>query len=74
MHNCPAAPVILVGTKIDLRETQQFRHQAISTEQGQKLCKEIDAACYCECSALTQDGLKEGIKYVALSFNPNNTL
>jgi len=59
MHNCPAAPVILVGTKTDLRETQQFRHQAISTEQGQKLCKEIDAACYCECSALTQDGLKE---------------
>jgi len=58
VHNCPNAPIILVGTKTDLRETEQFKHQSISTEQGTKLAKEIDAE-YRECSALTQDGLKE---------------
>jgi len=59
VHNCPNAPMILVGTKTDLRDSDQFYGQSISTEQGNKLSKEIDAACYCECSALTQDGLKE---------------
>ena len=59
IHHCENAPVIIVGTKTDLRDNQEFEDKAITIEQGQKLCKEVDAAAYCECSALTQDGLKD---------------
>jgi len=59
IHHCPNVPYILVGTKLDLRDRQEFVNQSISTEQGEKLCKDVDAIQYCECSALTQDGLKE---------------
>jgi len=59
VHNCPKVPIILVGTKIDLKNDEMFQDQLISTQQGNKLCKEINADAYCECSALTQDGLKE---------------
>mmetsp|Transcript_6180 Transcript_6180/g.11439 ORF Transcript_6180/g.11439 Transcript_6180/m.11439 type:complete len:192 (+) Transcript_6180:82-657(+) len=64
-HHCPGVPVILVGTKSDLRNDQQQieklrekNMEMISTEQGEALAKEIGAAKYMECSALTQDGLK----------------
>eukprot|EP01083_Nonionella_stella_P099687 280285_1 len=59
VHNCPNVPIIVVGTKIDLRETEEFKYNSITTEQGNKLCKDVNATNYCECSALTQDGLKE---------------
>eukprot|EP00484_Ammonia_sp_Unknown_P019127 CAMPEP_0197032500 /NCGR_PEP_ID=MMETSP1384-20130603/11172_1 /TAXON_ID=29189 /ORGANISM="Ammonia sp." /LENGTH=195 /DNA_ID=CAMNT_0042462177 /DNA_START=61 /DNA_END=648 /DNA_ORIENTATION=- len=58
-HYAANTPVILVGTKTDLREKEEFQHQSVSTEQGEKLAKEIGANTYCECSALTQDGLKD---------------
>ena len=64
-HHCPDAPIILVGTKLDLREDQDTidklasRKQApISYEQGMQMMKEIGAVKYMECSALTQKGLK----------------
>jgi Ras-related C3 botulinum toxin substrate 1 len=65
MHHCPKAPKLLVGTKIDLREDSETlarladkRMQPISKDQGDKLAKEIGALKYLECSALTQNGLK----------------
>jgi Ras-related C3 botulinum toxin substrate 1 len=65
-HHCPDKPVILCGTKIDLREDREFVNQlqkqniqAIKREQGQRLCKKIRAFKYVECSALTQKGLKQ---------------
>eukprot|EP01087_Luapelamoeba_hula_P024696 TRINITY_DN94_c0_g1_i1.p1 TRINITY_DN94_c0_g1~~TRINITY_DN94_c0_g1_i1.p1 ORF type:complete len:206 (+),score=38.48 TRINITY_DN94_c0_g1_i1:72-689(+) len=65
-HHCPNVPKLVVGTKTDLRndsETisrlQDKRLQPISKDQGVALCKEIGGANYIECSALTQDGLKD---------------
>ncbi|XP_027196015.1 ras-related C3 botulinum toxin substrate 1-like [Dermatophagoides pteronyssinus] len=64
-HHCPNTPIILVGTKSDLRddpvqiEKLRERKQApISYAQGLALSKEIAAVKYQECSALTQRGLK----------------
>jgi len=57
--------MILVGTKIDLRDDpaaiQKMSEKGstpITYEQGLRLAKEISAAKYLECSALTQKGLK----------------
>ncbi|CAF0999169.1 unnamed protein product [Adineta steineri] len=65
-HHCPDKPVILCGTKIDLREDREFVNllqkqnlQPIKREQGLRLCKKIRAFKYVECSALTQKGLKQ---------------
>mmetsp|Transcript_34812 Transcript_34812/g.47599 ORF Transcript_34812/g.47599 Transcript_34812/m.47599 type:complete len:203 (-) Transcript_34812:240-848(-) len=64
-HHCPNAPLILVGTKIDLRDDQQTVEELqsqgkelITTEQGAEMAKEINALQYLECSALTRGGLK----------------
>jgi len=64
-HHCPNVPIILVGTKIDLRDDdktlEELRGQgksAITPEMGQKLATEIKALKYLECSALTRKGLK----------------
>ena len=64
-HHCANAPIILVGTKIDLREDKEMinrlaekRLAPVSHQQGMQLAKEIKALKYLECSALTQTGLK----------------
>lgn len=64
-HHCPNTPCILVGTKLDLREDkdtiESLRQKQLTPKtypQGLQLCKEIGAALYIECSALTQKGLK----------------
>jgi len=64
-HHAPGTPMILVGTKIDLRDDpaalqklQEKGMAPVNYEQGLRLAKEISAAKYLECSALTQKGLK----------------
>jgi len=64
-HN-PNTPMILVGTKLDIRDDKETidrlaekKLAPISHEQGQQLAKEINAVAYVECSALTQKGLKD---------------
>jgi len=60
-HHVPEAPFLLVGTKMDLRMDQEVLAkvgQPISKDQGVQLAKELGARNYVECSALTQDGLK----------------
>ncbi|PAA50517.1 hypothetical protein BOX15_Mlig003766g1 [Macrostomum lignano] len=64
-HHCPSAPVVLVGTKLDLRDDPETieklkeKNQAPITHlQGMSMAKEIGAEKYLECSALTQKGLK----------------
>lgn len=64
-HHAPNIPIILVGTKLDLREDRdtierlkQKRMAPISYPQGLQMAKDIAAVKYLECSALTQKGLK----------------
>ena len=65
------APIILVGTQIDLRNdmaTQQKLHKKRQTPinyfQGQALSDRVNAVTYVECSALTQ----ASIKYIPYNF------
>jgi small GTP-binding protein len=65
-HHAPGVPILLVGTKSDLRKDQSTVQQLNS--RGQKMvtpesaasqAKEVGAVKYLECSALTQEGLKQ---------------
>lgn len=73
-HHAPNVPIILVGTKLDLREDRgtmdglrSKRMEPVSYEQALQVSKEIRAHKYLECSALTQRNLKsvfdEAIRY-----------
>jgi len=64
-HHYPNVPIILVGTKLDLRDDKETierlrekKMAPITYEQGLAKMKEINAVKYLECSALTQKGLK----------------
>jgi len=64
-HHAPGVPIILVGTKADLRHDQNTQNtlaskglQMIPPESANGRAKEIGAQKYLECSALTQEGLK----------------
>lgn len=65
-HHAPGVPLVLVGTKSDLRDDQEALRSLAS--KGLSLVprndcidrmREIGADAYFECSALTQDGLKD---------------
>ncbi|ELP84140.1 Rho GTPase, putative [Entamoeba invadens IP1] len=53
--NNQTTPIILVGTKSDLRDTKMVNrdNKSIQTENGIRLATEIGAMKYIECSALT---------------------
>lgn len=58
-------PIVLVGTKSDLRnDSEMISHlrsqgkEIVSKERAMEKKKEIQAVEYVECSALTQEGLK----------------
>eukprot|EP00326_Haptolina_ericina_P014198 CAMPEP_0181206776 /NCGR_PEP_ID=MMETSP1096-20121128/21220_1 /TAXON_ID=156174 ORGANISM="Chrysochromulina ericina, Strain CCMP281" /NCGR_SAMPLE_ID=MMETSP1096 /ASSEMBLY_ACC=CAM_ASM_000453 /LENGTH=196 /DNA_ID=CAMNT_0023297707 /DNA_START=62 /DNA_END=652 /DNA_ORIENTATION=- len=64
-HHSPGAPMILVGTKLDLRsdpntvqKLKEKNQTPISGEEGLEMANNIGAVKYLECSALTQKGLK----------------
>ncbi|KAK3943184.1 P-loop containing nucleoside triphosphate hydrolase protein [Diplogelasinospora grovesii] len=64
-HHAPNVPIILVGTKLDLREDpatiaslEAKRETPISYAQGVALANTIHARKYVECSARTQSNLK----------------
>src|SRR5262249_45347451 len=56
-HHCPGIPIILVGTKIDLRDAHAPARVGSTFEMGRDLAKKIKAVMYLECSALTRNGL-----------------
>ncbi len=65
-QHCPNTPVILVGTKSDLRDDQNIQTalgqrglSMVQTEEGMNLARHIGAVAYHECSALTQQSLKQ---------------
>nr|VDD02197.1 unnamed protein product [Brassica rapa] len=62
-HYAPGVPIILVGTKLDLRDDKQFfiDHPGavpITTNQGEELRKLIGSPVYIECSSKTQQNVK----------------
>merc|ERR1711981_1170100 len=64
-HHAPGVPIIMVGTKSDLRNDQsmiaklQAKGLSVITEnEATNRTQEIGAVKYLECSALTQEGLK----------------
>jgi len=74
-EHAPDVPIILVGTKLDLRakpeavqSLKENNQEPISTEKGEALAKKIGAKKYLECSALTQEGLarvfEEAVKVI----------
>ena len=70
-HN-PDAQIVLVGTKIDLRSDERIveklhglMEEPISWQAGEEFAREEKLAKYCECCALTQEGLKDAFCQVA---------
>jgi len=74
-HHAPGVPIILVGTKLDLRDDEatkesmrKMRTTPVQYEEALQVSKEIRAQKYLECSALTQRNLKsvfdEAIRFV----------
>lgn len=64
-HHCPQVPIILVGTKTDLRSDPEVVArlaekgvQPLTPELGDRLVREFGAASYLETSALLRSGLK----------------
>eukprot|EP00471_Norrisiella_sphaerica_P013678 CAMPEP_0184502648 /NCGR_PEP_ID=MMETSP0113_2-20130426/50907_1 /TAXON_ID=91329 /ORGANISM="Norrisiella sphaerica, Strain BC52" /LENGTH=146 /DNA_ID=CAMNT_0026891917 /DNA_START=123 /DNA_END=563 /DNA_ORIENTATION=+ len=56
-----SANIILVGNKCDLREDKKYlsKNKLIGKDEGKEVAEKIGAIAYHECSALTQEGLKE---------------
>eukprot|EP01118_Nematostelium_gracile_P016194 TRINITY_DN664_c0_g1_i1.p1 TRINITY_DN664_c0_g1~~TRINITY_DN664_c0_g1_i1.p1 ORF type:complete len:218 (-),score=62.29 TRINITY_DN664_c0_g1_i1:217-870(-) len=74
-EHAPDAPIILVGTKLDLRSKPEAiqslkdnGQEPISLKKGEELAKKLGAKRYLECSALTQEGLarvfEEAVKVI----------
>ena len=65
-HHCPEAGWVLVGTKLDLRDDPETlallaekKLEPVPREKGAELAKTLGAYSFRECSAVTQQGLKE---------------
>ncbi|KAL3839889.1 hypothetical protein ACJIZ3_024480 [Penstemon smallii] len=63
----PNVPIVLVGTKLDIREDRGYNlpdhihmgsSNIITTAQGEELRKQIGASAYIECSSKTQQNVK----------------
>ncbi|XP_062220253.1 rac-like GTP-binding protein 3 isoform X1 [Phragmites australis] len=62
-HYAPGVPIVLVGTKLDLREDKHYMldHPGlipVTTAQGEELHRQIGAMYYIECSSKTQQNVK----------------
>nr|GAT52945.1 translocation protein [Mycena chlorophos] len=65
-YYCPGVPRVLVATKVDLRTDPATlrrlaeRHERpLTSEQGERMAKDIGATAYVECNASTLSGLDE---------------
>ena len=60
---CPHTPLLLVGTKCDLRNNRdeieklaKKKERPVTQEEGGKAARQMKAVKYVECSSLTQEG------------------
>jgi len=65
-ESCPNVPIILVGTKKDLRsdfnkniDSEEDELRLVTHEEGIAMAEKIAAYGYLECSALTKEGVAE---------------
>ncbi|KAG9075507.1 GTP-binding protein Rho1 [Ceratobasidium sp. 370] len=72
MHFCPGVTYILVGCKKDLRrdpKTIEYLRKSgqrpVTPEQGMEVAQRIGARYYLECSAKSQEGVREVFQYAA---------
>ena len=60
--NAPNSPIILVGTKLDLKFDDEYLSKSgvkpVETPEGHECVKKLNLYNYIECSALTQKNLK----------------
>ncbi|KAM9856558.1 rho-related GTP-binding protein RhoU-like [Aulostomus maculatus] len=73
-QHCPGAPLILVGTQLDLKEDVQVliqlaqrQERPVGSEEGRQLAQELGAVGFAECSALTQKNLKDAFDSAILA-------
>ncbi|ODQ67445.1 beta-1,3-glucan synthase regulatory subunit [Nadsonia fulvescens var. elongata DSM 6958] len=66
MHFCQGTPFILVGCKVDLRddpktieELSRTSQRPVTFEEGKAVAQKVGATEYLECSARTQQGVRE---------------
>ena len=79
-HHLPDVPIILVGTKLDLRddkEEESIAGDSLSIEEGFKMQRKNDNVIkYMECSALTRQGVnevfEEAARIAALKYKQRN--
>ncbi|PVF94899.1 GTP-binding protein of the rho subfamily of ras-like protein [Serendipita vermifera] len=78
-HFCPGIPFILVGCKTDLRHDRQTVEnitgrggKMISTEYGEAMARRIGADAYLECSAKSDEGVKQ-VFHTAAMFTCSST-
>ena len=80
-HHCPDTPIILVGTKSDLRldpntvrRLHRMHRAPVYRSEGEMLKEEIGSVKYMECSALTREGVQavfeEAIRAALLARDP----
>jgi len=58
-HYCPDTPVILVGTKLDIREDPSSYDEVVSEGSGKEVASKIGAAGYVECSAMQNKNITQ---------------
>lgn len=66
LHFCQDVPILLVGCKTDLRndpktieELKRTSQRPVTPDEGQAVAQKIGAIKYLECSAKTQEGVRE---------------
>ena len=64
-HYCPDVPIVIAGTKSDVRQDDELvrrlkdkMQEPVTTEKGAKLSEELGASAFVEVSAKTQQNLK----------------
>ncbi|KAM9989010.1 hypothetical protein ACTFIY_005066 [Dictyostelium cf. discoideum] len=69
----PGVPIILVGTKIDLRDDNDSnKSDFVNYEEGIKMKDKINASTYIECSSLLNKGVNELFDTIAIFSDNRN--
>lgn len=72
-HHRPNTPIILVGTKCDLRKVEDPNEPTIQPKDGHKMKKMIKAVEYLECSAKDNEGIEDIIHAAVRHSKPSGT-